>query len=219
MKMNLNKEEIDSYIDKLKDKDLSNVIFCPTSIYIPYFINNNLNVGIQDISRYEAGSHTGQISAKQVSSLNIKYSIVGHSETKNDLEKVHEKVVLCDKYDITPIICIGEKEQIDIESTKKIIKEQLDAILKDTVFNKIIIAYEPVWMIGSNNSIDISSLHLLVTYIKEYIKKYQINDIMVLYGGSVNKINARDIMDNTDGILIGSASLDINQLLEIIEVA
>lgn len=219
MKMNLNKEDIDSYLEKLKGIDLSNVIFCPTSIYIPYFIKNNLNVGIQNVSKHEIGSYTGQISIQQVSSLNIKYSIIGHSETKNNLEEINEKVILCSKYNVTPIICIGEKEESDIETTKKILEEQLDIILKNTKLDKVILAYEPVWMIGTNKDFNTHTLHLLVTYLKDFAKKYQINDIIILYGGSVNKTNIKSILDNVDGVLIGNASLDINQFLEILEVA
>lgn len=218
MKMNLIKQEIDSYIDNIKNKDLSNVIFCPTSIYVPYFLNNNLNVGIQNISRYEDGSHTGQISIKQVASLGINYVIVGHSETHNDLEKIKEKVILCSKYNIIPIICIGEKEKTTIEDTKKILEEQLDSILKDTKLNKIILAYEPVWMIGTNNIYDTFTLHQIYDFLQNFVKKYQINDIMILYGGSVNDSNIQGILENTDGVLIGNASVDINHFLKILEV-
>ena len=221
MKMNLNKKDIDSYLERLKDKDLSNVIFCPTSIYLPYFIKNKLIVGIQNISRYETGSHTGQISIKQISSLNIKYSIVGHSETKNDLDEINEKVKLCSKYDITPIICIGENEQQEIEKTKKLLEKSLDIIFKDTNLNKAIIAYEPVWMIGTTNNINTNTLHEISKYLKKMVQKYNVYDIMILYGGSVNKNNIKDILNisNIDGVLIGNASTDIDHFLEILEVA
>lgn len=221
MKMNLNKKDIDSYLEKLKDKDLSNVIFCPTSIYLPYFIKNNLNVGIQNISRFESGSHTGQISIKQISSLNIKYAIVGHSETNNDLKEINEKVNLCSKYNIVPIICLGEKEQENIDKTKDFLEKSLNIILKDTDLNKVILAYEPVWMIGTNNNINTDTLHEIITFLKKLVQKYKVYDIMILYGGSVNKYNIKDILNipNIDGVLIGNASTDIDHFLEILEVA
>ena len=221
MKMNLNKNEIDSYLDKLKDKDLSNVIFCPTSIYLPYFIKNKLNVGIQNISRFESGAHTGQISIKQVSSLNIRYSIIGHSETKNDLDEINEKVKLCSKYNITPIICVGEKEEQDIYKTQEFLENSLDVILKNVDLNKVIIAYEPVWMIGSNNKLNTNTLHDIIDFLKKIVQKYNIDDIIFLYGGSVNKTNIKEILSisDIDGVLIGNASTDINHFLEILEVA
>ena len=218
MKMNLDKSDIDSYLERIKNKDLSNVIFCPTSIYLPYFINNNLNVGIQNISKYETGSHTGDISIKQVSSLNIKYAIIGHSERNNDLEQINEKVILCSKYNVTPIICIGEKQKLSTEKLEKELEYQLDNVLKEVVLKKAIIAYEPVWMIGSNNNYDTFTLHHIYTFLKKLVKKYQIDDIMILYGGSVNTSNIHDILDITDGVLVGSASVDVNNFLKILEV-
>lgn len=218
MKMNLDKNDIDSYLERIKNKDLSNVIFCPTSIYLPYFINNNLNVGIQNISKYETGSHTGDISIKQVSSLNIKYAIIGHSERNNDLEQINEKVILCSKYNVTPIICIGEREKLSTEKLEKELEYQLDNVLKETELKKAIIAYEPVWMIGSNNNYDTFTLHHIYTFLKKLVKKYQIDDIMILYGGSVNTSNIHDILDITDGVLVGSASVDVNNFLKILEV-
>lgn len=219
MKMNLDKQEIDSYLGKIKNIDLSNVIFCPTSIYLPYFIKNNLNVGIQNISRYESGSHTGQISIKQISSMNIKYAIIGHSETNNDLKEIHEKVQLCSKFNITPIICIGEKEKLSIDETKKVLEEQLSTILNNTKLDRVIVAYEPVWMIGSGENFDTNTLHSIVKFIKKIVKNYQINDIIILYGGSVNKNNIKNILENVDGVLLGNASIDVNHFLEILEVA
>lgn len=220
MKMNLNKQEIDSYINKLQNQNLSNVIFCPTSIYIPYFIKNNLKTGIQDISKYESGAYTGQISAKQVASLNVKYSIIGHSETHNNLEEINEKISLCSKYGITPILCIGEKEKVAIEQTKQILEQQLDVILKNNNINKIIIAYEPVWMIGTNESFNTDTLHQIVNFLKNLVQKYNIDDIMILYGGSVNKFNIDDLLSvgDLDGVLVGGACINIDHLLEIIEV-
>ncbi len=221
MKMNLSKEEIDSYLEKLENVNLSNVVFCPTSIYIPYFLKANLNVGIQNISRYKNGSHTGQISLDQADSLNIKYYLVGHSETNNDLKEINEKIKLSEDHNIIPIICIGEKERISLENIEKFIEEQLDIILKDIKLSKAIIAYEPVWMIGSNNKVDTFTLHQIMKKLKKVVKKYDISDIMTLYGGSVNETNIKEILsiEEVDGVLVGNASLDVCQLLKMKEVA
>lgn len=220
LKMNLSKQDVDQYLKKLDAKNLDNVIFCPSAIYIPYFLNNNLKVGIQNISRYENGSHTGQVSALQVSSLGIKYSIVGHSETKNDLTEINDKLKLCSKYNIVPIVCVGEETKMPISNTLDVLSNMIDNILKNVNLEHLIIAYEPSWIIGKNALVDTNALHEITNFLKKYLEKFDINDIMILYGGSVNENDYKDIISlpSVDGVLIGQASTKIEELLKIIEV-
>lgn len=218
MKMNLTIDLIKEYLNEINNNE---VIYFPTAIYIPYFIEKNLKVGIQNISCYEKGNHTGEISALQVSSLNIKYAIVGHSETNDNSSNINKKLKLCLKYDIIPILCIGEKSLTD--DIKTVLKKQLDKYLKDIKnINKIMLAYEPEWMIGTNNNIEISRLEEIISFIKEFIyQKYKIGDIIVLYGGSINSHNIKNInkIPYLDGILVGNNSTNIKEFLKIIEVA
>lgn len=218
MKMNLNNNEIKNYLDSLNNKELDNMIFCPTNIYIPYFIEKNLNVGIQNISKYENGNHTGEISCNQASSIGIKYAIIGHSEIKDSKETINKKIKLCKKNNLIPILCVGERKKSIYK--EQIVKRQLDNYLKNISLDKIIIAYEPVFMINSKNTMDVKYLEKMIKYIKKIIKNYKINDIMILYGGSIDENNIKSIngIKDLNGFLIGNSSLDVDKLLKINEV-
>ena len=218
MKMNLNDNEIKNYLNSLENKKLDNIIFCPTSIYIPYFIDKNLNVGIQNISEYEKGNYTGQISCNQAKSIGVKYAIIGHSEIKDTKETINKKIKLCKKNNLIPILCVGERKQSVYK--EQIIKKQLNSYLKNISMDKIIIAYEPVFMINSKNTIDVKQLQKTIKFIKKITKKYKINDIIVLYGGSIDENNLKSIIniEGLDGYLIGNSSLNIKEFLKLIEV-
>lgn len=223
MKMNLNIEDINKYLDSLKNKNLENIIFCPTSIYLNTFIENGLNTGIQNISLHEVGAYTGEISAKQASSIGVKYAIVGHSELRKNFNEtndiINEKIKLCIKNEITPILCVGENKD---EDPYKIIEKDLDECLKDIETNRLIVAYEPSWAVGSNMTPSLQELDTITLYIKNYLKqKYSSCDIIILYGGSINKKNISKFINlqNLDGILIGNASLNVIDFLDMIEVA
>mgnify|MGYP004606795695 CR=1 FL=1 len=217
MKMNLNYNEIKEYLKNV-NKD---VIYIPSAIYIPYFIEKNLKCGIQNISIYEEGNHTGEISVLQASSLGIKYVIVSHSEINDSAFNINQKIKLCLKYNLTPILCIGEKLKTD--DIKNVIINKLDNYLKDiTDINKIIFAYEPEWIIGKNDSVDIKIVDDIISFIKKFLyQKYKISDIMVLYGGSINSYNVKEIINipYIDGILVGNNSTNIEEFSKIIEVA
>ena len=218
MKMNLNNNEIKKYLDSLNNKELENVIFCPTNIYIPYFIEKDLNVVIQNISKYENGNHTGEISCNQASSIGVKYAIIGHSEIKDSKETINKKIKLCKQNNIIPILCVGERKKSIYK--RQIVKRQLDNYLKNISMDKIIIAYEPVFMINSNNTINVKYLEKMIKYIKKITQKYKINDIIVLYGGSIDKNNIKSIngIKDLNGFLIGNSSLKVDKLLYLKEV-
>lgn len=217
MKMNLNYNEIKEYLKNVNKY----VIYIPSAIYIPYFIERNLKCGIQNISIYEEGNHTGEISVLQASSLGIKYVIVSHSEINDSAFNINQKIKLCLKYNLTPILCIGEKLKTD--DIKNVIINKLDNYLKDiTDINKIIFAYEPEWIIGKNDSVDIKIVDDIISFIKKFLyQKYKISDIMVLYGGSINSYNVKEIINipYIDGILVGNNSTNIEEFSKIIEVA
>lgn len=217
MKMNLNYNEIKEYLKNVNKY----VIYIPSAIYIPYFIEKNLKCGIQNISIYEEGNHIGEISVLQASSLGIKYVIVSHSEINDSAFNINQKIKLCLKYNLTPILCIGEKLKTD--DIKNVIINKLDNYLKDiTDINKIIFAYEPEWIIGKNDSVDIKIVDDIISFIKKFLyQKYKISDIMVLYGGSINSYNVKEIINipYIDGILVGNNSTNIEEFSKIIEVA
>lgn len=221
-KMNLTKKEIDNYLKEIDNKKINNVIFFPSNIYIPYF--SKYNIGSQDISFKELGSITGDTSIKQYLDFNIKYVLIGHSERRkyfNDSKYISDKVNLALKNNIIPIICVGEtEEEYNNNLTKKVLKDELDEALENNITllnNKIIIAYEPIFSIGTNKVLDIKEIENIVSYIKSYLKNTYLLDIKVLYGGSVNLNNIGNLekISNLDGYLIGNASLDAKSFLDL----
>ena len=221
-KMNLTKKEIDNYLKEIDNKKINNVIFFPSNLYIPYF--SKYNIGSQDISFKEIGSITGDTSIKQYLDFNIKYVLIGHSERRkyfNDSKYISDKVNLALKNNIIPIICVGEtKEEYNNNLTKKVLKDELDEALENNITllnNEIIIAYEPIFSIGTNKVLDIKEIENIVSYIKSYLKNTYLLDIKVLYGGSVNLNNIGNLekISNLDGYLIGNASLDAKSFLDL----
>lgn len=223
-KMNMLNEDIKEYIEEIRKHSFTNVIYCPSNIFLKDFINNNLTVGTQDVSAFENGSYTGDVSASQLKSIGVKYAIIGHSERR---KYYNEKDILLDKLKMTinneiiPIYCIGEtKEEYDNNLTLNVLMNEIDYIFNSNIdLETLIIAYEPLWAIGtglipSNNEIDDAC-----EYIKKYINdKYSISS-KVLYGGSVNKKNIYDLekIKNIDGYLIGGCSIKVHEFIDIIE--
>lgn len=219
MKMNLTLEEIKDYIKNFPKND--NVVICPTSIYIPYFLD--YNVGIQNISDKTMGAYTGEVSSKQCRSMGIEYTIIGHSERRSYYNEtdaiINEKIKVSLENDLKVILCIGEK---DGENSKQVIFDQLKNDLKmiENIDN-IIIAYEPIWAIGTNVTPTNDQIEEIIKYIKELIILSHNKNIKVLYGGSVNEKNISSLCEipNVDGFLVGGASTKINEFNKIIEVA
>lgn len=205
----------------------NNIVVCPSSIYLDRFKNTSFLIGSQNVSNYPNGSSTGELSAEQLKSIGISYAIIGHSERRQNQHETNEdiniKIKNLLKYNITPILCVGEsKNDRDQNKYKEILLTELQEGLKDLStesVDKIIIAYEPIWAIGTgiiptNNEID-----EVVKYIKEIIKKDYNCNIKVVYGGSVNEknIDLLNEIDNVDGYLIGGASTKIEAFKEIIK--
>lgn len=208
--------------------------FAPTHLGLG--LASNLKKGqtiimAQDVSEKLQGSYTGQISVQTLKDFDIKHAIVGHSETRQFLgysdEIVNAKVLTCLANGITPIICIGETlKQYEAKQTKQILTKQLTTIFKDVRPNdvaKCVIAYEPIWAIGSGKTPTLKEISELCGFIRLTIKKLfnaTISDkIHILYGGSVNDTNALQIISlpNVDGSLIGGASLDPKKFINILK--
>lgn len=225
MKMNLTYPEVKNYIDKMKNyKDF---IICPSSLYVSYFIDSGFNVGVQNISEYGQGAYTGEISVSQISSMNIKYSLIGHSERRHKFnetdEIINNKLIKAVSNNIISILCIGETlEERDSSLTKEVIKKQIENDLKnieESLYENIIIAYEPVWAIGTGRVPSREDIEETVKYIKKIINDNYGFNPKVLYGGSVNENNINDLkeIDNVDGFLVGGACLVPDKFIKIIE--
>ena len=213
----LKREEVIDFIEKTKNEKCENVIICPSFIYIDYYLDHSKYViGSQNVCNDISNSRTGEVTAEQLANLGVAYSIVGHSERrKNNNEKSIDftnKIDCLIRNDIRPIFCIGEsKEEKDLGLTKDTVGKQIievfDNIDKD-VLEKIIIAYEPIWSIGTGVIPTNEEINSMVSYIKDFIQDRYNSRVLVLYGGSVNKNNV-DILNEievVDGYLIGGAS-------------
>lgn len=204
-KCNFNLDEYLDYQNKLKNLNFKNdIVLCPSSIYLSNFELENIFLGSQNVSPFNDGAYTGEVSARQLKSLNVKYCLVGHSERrvyfKENNEILKNKIEQLLENEIIPIYCVGELE-------KNSDNNELDNELKilEEIHNneKIIIAYEPLWAIGTGIQPNINELKKIIKLIKE---KFPNNK--VLYGGSVNEDSIVNLKSELiDGYLLGGVSL------------
>lgn len=230
MKMNLLATDVSAYLKEIKKHKIKgHVVLCPSSIYIPYFLKQGFSVGVQNLFFRSQGAYTGEISPAQTASLGIEYAIIGHSERREYFDEsdqdINKKVMEALKYGIHVILCIGETaEEKNLLKTARVLKRQLLNDLRNLTeeqLNHIIIAYEPVWAIGTSVIPTAKDIEDTTQYIKGIVSEYfNYEDISVLYGGSVNEKNIKELnkIPNLSGFLIGGASTDSKKFLKIIEV-
>ena len=195
----------------------SELILCASPINIAEFNINNCYLGSQNVSQYDIGAHTGEIAASQLKSYDVKYCIVGHSERrieqKETSEETNKKIKNLLKEDITPILCIGEtkEEHENNEADSKIREDLLSAIknIEPENISKIIIAYEPIFSIGTGIVPTNEEICHVITEIKKFFP-----DNKVLYGGSANEKNIEELKKchQIDGFLLGGLSLKTDLL-------
>ncbi len=192
---------------------------------------NRIGVAAQNCADKESGAYTGEVSASMVASTGAKYVILGHSERRayygETPEILKEKVKLALANGLTPIFCIGEVlEEREANKHFDVVKAQLKASLFELSaedFAKIVLAYEPVWAIGTGKTATPAQAQEMHAFIREtLIAKYGkeiADDTSILYGGSVNAGNAKELFSNVDvdGGLIGGASLGVDKFLPIVE--
>ena len=211
-KSNLTKEEFLKYkedIQKLNFKT-SNVILIPSNIYLAAANIPNISLGSQNVSMYEMGPHTGEVSASQLKQLGVSYCLVGHSERRKEQHEtnieIRNKIKNLLNQGIIPILCIGETKEEKNTAHTVIYQELQEALigLTEEELKKVIIAYEPVWSIGTGLIPTSTEIESIVTKIKE---TYPNN--LVLYGGSVTLENIEKLTQENavDGYLLGGLSL------------
>jgi len=242
-KMNLDHQEgvslFSEIVNMVKDeiRGEQQIVVCSPFIHL-YSISalakdaNNVSIGAQNIHQEEAGAYTGEVSAKQVQSVGANYVILGHSERRayfgESDELLAKKVNIALKHGLIPIFCIGEtKEERESGDFFNVIKSQLAKgifHLSASEFSNVIIAYEPVWAIGTGLTASPEQAQEVHAFIREEIaNKYQTavaEETSILYGGSCNPKNAPDLFSQTDidGGLIGGASLKSRDFLDIAKV-
>ena len=217
---------------KINQKSKKEIIFFPPDLYLGLVSKSikdlsGINYGCQNLNINEKNATlTGGNTLAMLEDMNCNYVIIGHSETReNEFNKsLKGKIELCKKMNI--IFCVGENslERQNDEALKKIFS-QLDELIESYIENmRIIIAYEPVWAIGSGETPTLLSISQTHESIKKYIiqklPSIKENDIMVLYGGSVTAKNADSILktDFVDGVLVGGASLIAEEFTKICNI-
>ena len=198
-------------------------IICPPSLLLPKFPETMLPLylGAQDCSIYDSGAYTGEISALMLKENNCQFCILGHSERRQLFNETNENVQLKAErlinQNINPIICIGETlEEKNLGLTKEILSNQIKKSLPKTSNENIIIAYEPIWAIGTGLMPTLQEINQIHNFIKNEIKNLKI--YKVLYGGSVKSANSSDILNLThvDGVLVGGSSLEPLEFIKIL---
>lgn len=220
-KCNLDKDKFHEYLDQLITINTEHkMILCPTTIHISSLCNikqNTFQIGAQDVSYMGDGAHTGEISAEQLKSYGVNYCIVGHSERRKEQnetsEKINQKIKELLKRNIIPILCIGETlEERQDKKVQEVLEREITTAFKDLStkdVEKIIIAYEPIWSIGTGLIPNNDQIDLTIAPIKRMFPATKI-----LYGGSANEENI-DVLKKCkeiDGFLLGGLSLKVNNL-------
>jgi triosephosphate isomerase len=179
---------------------------------LPAIGQANLSIGAQNVHWAENGAFTGEISAQMLLEMGIKYVIIGHSERRQFFgetdETVNKRLKAAQAHGITPILCVGEsKQQRDANETESWIFSQLAADLVDVDQNNLIVAYEPIWAIGTGDTCASSEANRVIGLIRGKLTN---PNVTIQYGGSVKADNIDEIMaqPEIDGVLVGGASLD-----------
>jgi triosephosphate isomerase (TIM) len=222
-------------------KDIGNIgnkeiVVFPPAVYLRDIVSlckkSKVDVGIQNIHFEKEGAFTGEISPVMAKDTGVKYALIGHSERRHVFnesnEDVNKKVKAALEAGLEPVVCVGELlEEREAGKSANVVNQQLELGFKDIdakFMSKIIIAYEPVWAIGTGKVATPEIADSMHKSIRETIKK-KYNDniadgISILYGGSVKPENIAELYskDNIDGVLVGGASLKSKSFLDIIHV-
>ena len=222
---------INDLMDKfhnLDDKLNCEMIVCPNFLWLFDFIQMaegySIKFGAQNCSQFLSGAYTGEISPVMLKEAKVQFVLLGHSERRayfyETNEIVAKKVEAALSQKITPIVCIGETlQEREAGKTEEVLREQFFNSLPDVATkDNVIIAYEPVWAIGTGKSASVIDIISAMNIIKNAAKeKFGSDDINVLYGGSVKSSNAKEIfsIDAVGGVLVGGASLDVEEFWKI----
>ena len=174
--------------------------------------NSGVKIGAQNIHWEDVGAYTGEIAGAMLTEIGVKYVIVGHSERRQYFadtnETVNFRLLAAQRHGLTPILCIGEtKAQRDAGETENVIINQIKKGLVDTDQSNLVIAYEPIWAIGTGETCEAEEANRIIGLIRAQLDN---QEVTIQYGGSVKPNNIDEIMaqPEIDGVLVGGASLD-----------
>lgn len=236
-KMNMLPDETIKFIDEIAPlvKDTENeVILCVPYTDLFYALltaqNTNIKIGAQNMHWEEKGAFTGEVSGKMLKAIGVKYVIIGHSERRQYFaetdESVNKKIKAAFENNLNPIICVGETlEQREEGKTEEIITNQtrlaLEGLTNEQVKNTII-AYEPIWAIGTGKTATSEDANNSIKAIRKEIEKNYgkevAEEVIIQYGGSVKSQNAKELFTTSDidGGLVGGASLKVEEFSKIV---
>ena len=189
----------------------------------------NIKIGAQNMHFEEKGAFTGEISPLMLKELDMDYVVIGHSERRQYFnetdETVNKKVLKALEVGIDPILCVGETlEEREAGNTKDVCKVQVEKALENVSkedLAKVVIAYEPVWAIGTGKTATSEDANDVIAYIRDVVANLYgevANEVRIQYGGSVKPSNVAEIMNQSDidGALVGGASLEANDYVELV---
>ncbi len=221
-KTNHTRSSTKKYINELKSTKTGStvLVFPPASALDKFELPNNIRVGVQNAHPTKSGSFTGEIGLDQIDEFDLKTILIGHSERRHIMGESQE---LCAKkfnfyaeqgFEI--VYCIGEPQNVREEGIEAVMAynlTQLEGI--DTDYKNLVIAYEPVWAIGTGLTASVEQIEETLSRLKEKVNK------PLLYGGSVKVANTKEILDikNCNGILVGTASWDVQSFIEMIKIS
>ena len=216
-KMNLEYDEVFSYIETINKVDTqNNLVVCPSNIYLTDFVNYcNWGVGAQNVFYKEDGNYTGEVSTLQLKSLGVEYSIIGHYERKKYLHEnnkiINKKLIVCLESNIIPILCFGENGILE-----DAISELKELLVGINNIDFIVFAYEPLLV---DNNLSISNIEEDISFIYDYLNDLYESRPNIIYGGGVTKkdVNRLLELDKLNGLLIGKSSSDVNKIEKIIK--
>lgn len=239
-KMNLDLDEAAAWLGEMEaglSKVNCDVVVFPSFIFLgdmmDIYEGNQIVFGAQNCSHLESGALTGEVSAAQLASIGVDYVIIGHSERRQHFgetnQMISEKLKAALTHELIPILCCGEPLEVRNEGKQKeYVKQQLEESLfklSAAAANEVIIAYEPVWAIGTGLNATPEQAQEMHAYIRSLIaEKYSpsfAQQTIILYGGSCKPDNAKQLFacPDVDGGLIGGASLKAKDFIAIIEAA
>ena len=226
-------EFVNDIKDKVNNTDVEAVICAPFTLLKDLkeaTKGTNIKIGAQNMHYADQGAFTGEISAPMLKELNIDYVVLGHSERRQYFnetnETVNKKVIKALEEGIDPILCVGETlEEREASETKNVCKEQTEKALVGVSaedMKKVVIAYEPVWAIGTGKTATAEDANDVIAYIREVVKALYgeeiSEEVRIQYGGSVKPSNVAEIMNQSDidGALVGGASLLASDYTELV---
>ncbi|MBH0157027.1 triose-phosphate isomerase [Fictibacillus sp. 5RED26] len=238
-KMNKTLTEARSFVEEVKglvpSAETVDSVICAPALFLDSLADESegtpLAIGAQNMHFEESGAFTGEISPVMLKDLNVQYVILGHSERRELFsetdELVNQKTHAAFKHGLTPIVCVGETlEQREADKTKDVVKQQTEkglSGLTDEQIKQTVIAYEPVWAIGTGKTASSEDANEVCAYIRSVVAEQFSQDVAdavrIQYGGSVKPDNIKELMgmSDIDGALVGGASLEPKSYLQLLE--